>query len=105
MLSFVENGCCLKNHYPEKTAKANKHKVRIADISSASREQAQGVSEISTTIANLDEMTQRGAAQSERSAASARELAVQADALRELVAFFRMKEDGVSASRRALRTV
>lgn len=77
----------------------------IADISSASREQAEGVREISTTIANLDVITQRSAAQSERSAANARELAVEADALRELVAFFRIEDAGATASGSPMRVV
>ncbi|MFA6967908.1 methyl-accepting chemotaxis protein, partial [Bosea sp. (in: a-proteobacteria)] len=52
-------------------AASRKVAATIAEISSASAEQASGVEEMSQAVAHLDEMTQQNAALSEQSAASA----------------------------------
>ena len=61
----------------------------IGDISDASREQSSGVEEIAAAIASMDEITQQNSAMAERSASAARGLADQAQALEDLMAFFR----------------
>jgi methyl-accepting chemotaxis protein len=61
----------------------------IADISSASGEQANGIDEMSQAVAHLDEMTQQNAALSEQSAASANALSGRIEQLNSLVAAFR----------------
>jgi methyl-accepting chemotaxis protein len=62
----------------------------VADISSATGEQANGIDEMSQTIAHMDEMTQQNAALAEQSAASATSLSAQIARLDELVATFRI---------------
>lgn len=62
----------------------------VAEIASASREQATGLDEINTAVANMDEMTQRNGALVEQTTASAHALTGQADQLTELVAYFRL---------------
>ncbi|CAN7499682.1 methyl-accepting chemotaxis protein [Bosea sp. LjRoot90] len=61
----------------------------IGDISSAAVEQANGIEEMSQTVAHMDEMTQQNAALSEQSAASANALNQRISQLNELVAAFR----------------
>lgn len=61
----------------------------IADISSASAEQSNGIDEMSQTIAHLDEMTQSNAALAEESAASANALAGRIAQLNGLVSGYR----------------
>jgi methyl-accepting chemotaxis protein len=57
----------------------------IAEVSNASREQAQGIDQVSQAVANLDQVTQSNAASSEESAAAAEELAAQAVELKDMV--------------------
>jgi methyl-accepting chemotaxis protein len=60
----------------------------VADISAASGEQANGIDEMSQTVAHMDEMTQQNAALAEESAASATSLSDQINRLNQLVASF-----------------
>jgi methyl-accepting chemotaxis protein len=69
----------------------------VSDISSASAEQANGIDEMSQTVAHMDEMTQANAALAEESAASATSLMSQIQHLNELVASFRTGASAVSA--------
>ena len=62
----------------------------VADISSASREQAISLDEVNRAVANMDEMTQRNGALVEQTTASAQAMAEQADQLHELVSRFRI---------------
>jgi methyl-accepting chemotaxis protein len=61
----------------------------VAEIAAASREQAGGLEQINTAVAQMDEMTQRNGALVEETSASAQQLANQSAQLAELVAFFR----------------
>ncbi|MCA0418155.1 MAG: methyl-accepting chemotaxis protein [Proteobacteria bacterium] len=69
----------------------------IADISSAAVEQANGIEEMSQTVAHMDEMTQQNAALSEQSAASANALNQRIGQLNDLVAAFKTGADGAGA--------
>jgi hypothetical protein len=62
----------------------------IADISSASNEQAAGVEEVNRVIGTMDRATQQNAALVEQSAAATEALNGHARSLAELVAFFRL---------------
>ncbi len=64
----------------------------IADISSASGEQANGIDEMSQAVAHLDEMTQQNAALAEQSAASADSLSDKIGQLNDLVAAFKTSQ-------------
>jgi methyl-accepting chemotaxis protein len=68
---------------------SRKVSATVSDISSASAEQANGIDEMSQTVAHMDEMTQQNAALAEESAASATSLMSQIQHLNELVASFR----------------
>ncbi|MFT7772661.1 methyl-accepting chemotaxis protein [Roseateles sp.] len=62
----------------------------IAEISSASHEQSQGIGQVGSAVAVLDQMTQQNAALVEQSAAAAESLKDQAARLAALVAQFRL---------------
>jgi methyl-accepting chemotaxis protein len=61
----------------------------VVEISTAASEQAHGIEEMSRTVAQLDDLTQKNAALAEQSAASATALANQVDRLNSLLAGFR----------------
>jgi methyl-accepting chemotaxis protein len=63
----------------------------VAEISTASAEQANGIDEMSQTVAHMDEMTQQNAALAEESAASASALTSQIQRLNALVAAFQTR--------------
>ncbi len=60
----------------------------IAEITSATSEQANGIEEMSRAVAHIDEVTQQNAALSEESAASAETLMNRIDDLGRLVGAF-----------------
>ncbi|AZO78507.1 hypothetical protein B5U98_18585 [Bosea sp. Tri-39] len=62
----------------------------VVEISAAAGEQANGIDEMSQTVAHMDEITQQNAALAEESAASAASLADQIHSLDQLVAAFRI---------------
>jgi methyl-accepting chemotaxis protein len=62
----------------------------VADIASASAEQATGLEQIHTTLAQLDEVTQRNSALVEESAATAKTLEQQAIEMNARVGVFRI---------------
>jgi methyl-accepting chemotaxis protein len=64
----------------------------IQEISSASKEQAQGAVQINDTIQQLSSVTQENASISEELNSSAEEIAKQAEKLRDLIAFFKIDE-------------
>jgi methyl-accepting chemotaxis protein len=68
---------------------SKKVSATVSDISAASTEQANGIDEMSQTVAHMDEMTQQNAALAEESAASATSLMNQIQQLNSLVASFR----------------
>jgi methyl-accepting chemotaxis protein len=57
----------------------------VAEVSSATREQNQGITEINTSVGQMDKVTQSTAASAEESAASAEELNAQAMVMKEAV--------------------
>ncbi|MBE9537164.1 MAG: hypothetical protein IMF07_08290, partial [Proteobacteria bacterium] len=57
----------------------------IADIASASREQAEGINQVTTAITQMDQVTQQNSALSEESASASEELNSQSETLKELV--------------------
>ncbi|GEM_PF-4043390 len=65
----------------------------IEEIAEASREQTTGVGEVSSTVSQMDEMTQLNASMADRSAAAARGLTEQSATLVDLVRFFKIAED------------
>ncbi len=57
----------------------------IGEITSATNEQAQGVDQVNTAVAQMDKVTQSNAATAEEAASAAEELSAQADALHGMV--------------------
>jgi methyl-accepting chemotaxis protein len=62
----------------------------VGEISTASREQSQGIGQINLAVADLDKMTQQNAALVEQSTAAAESLKDQANRLSSVVATFRL---------------
>jgi methyl-accepting chemotaxis protein/methyl-accepting chemotaxis protein-1 (serine sensor receptor) len=73
----------------------------VAEISTASNEQSQGVSQVGEAVVQMDQVTQQNAALVEESAAAAGSLKSQAENLVESVAFFRI---GAIPAATAVRT-
>jgi methyl-accepting chemotaxis protein len=57
----------------------------VAEVSSASREQTQGIAQIGTAVSQMDKVTQGNAANAEESASAAEELNAQAECMKESV--------------------
>ncbi|PWC39152.1 methyl-accepting chemotaxis protein [Azospirillum sp. TSO35-2] len=64
----------------------------IAEMASASTEQATALDEINSTVANMDEMTQKNAALVEETTAAAHAMSGQAGDLKALVGFFKFEQ-------------
>jgi methyl-accepting chemotaxis protein len=62
----------------------------LADISSASNEQANGIEEVAKVVAHMDDMTQRNSSMAEQSAGVARELQRATGSLRQMVGNFKI---------------
>jgi methyl-accepting chemotaxis protein len=62
----------------------------VQEVAAASREQAAGVSQINKAMTKVDQVTQRNASASEELASTAEEMSAQAEALQDLVSFFRV---------------
>ncbi len=70
----------------------------VQEIAAASQEQRSGVGQINGAMGQLNQATQQNASASEELAATAEELGSQAAQLQELMAFFRLTEEGRSAA-------
>jgi methyl-accepting chemotaxis protein len=71
---------------------------RIGEISTAARQQAHGIKEMSQTVAHMDGITQSNAGLAEQSAASSRSLAERIASLQRQVGFFTIRADAASRS-------
>ncbi|MGE0063180.1 MAG: methyl-accepting chemotaxis protein [Xanthobacteraceae bacterium] len=69
----------------------------VADIATASAEQATGLDQVNKALTQIDEMTQQNSALVEENAATAKTLEQQAAAMKERVAFFRLAEGAAPA--------
>lgn len=74
----------------------------VADIATASNEQATGLEQINKALMQMDEATQQNAALVEENAATAKALETQAQSMDERVAFFKIDEAVVSTPKRAM---
>ncbi|MBP2232170.1 methyl-accepting chemotaxis protein [Azospirillum agricola] len=66
----------------------------IAEMASASAEQATALDEINSTVASMDEMTQKNAALVEETTAAAQAMSGQAGDLKGLIGFFKLEQTG-----------
>jgi len=62
----------------------------VQEVAATSREQATGVGQVNKAMTQVDQVTQRNASAAEELASTAQELTAQADALHQLMAFFRV---------------
>jgi methyl-accepting chemotaxis protein len=58
----------------------------VSEVTSGSREQAEGITQINRAVGQMDKVTQSNAASAEESAAAAQELSAQAEVMKESVA-------------------
>jgi hypothetical protein len=75
----------------------------VAEIATASTEQARAMQEINTAVNQMDEMTQRNGALVEETSAATQTLAYQARQLSDLVGFFRIGDADATERRRESR--
>ncbi len=75
--------------FEEIVVKARKVDELVAEIATASHEQNQGVGQVSTAVAQMDKVTQSGAANAEETASASEELSAQAQMMRESVGHLR----------------
>ena len=66
----------------------------IEEISAAAKEQAQGIEQVNTAVADMNQVTQQNAANSEESASAAEELNSQAEELSAMVESFKISGSG-----------
>ncbi len=69
----------------------------VADIASASAEQATGIDQINRAMTQMDEVTQQNSALVEENAATAKTLEHQAQAMHEQIGFFRVEQGAVAS--------
>ncbi|MFL5578202.1 MAG: methyl-accepting chemotaxis protein [Gemmatimonadaceae bacterium] len=69
----------------------------VQQVSAASNDQAQGITEVNGAMHQVDGVTERNSAAAEDLAATAQEMAAQAEALHDLVQFFRFPDDDRAA--------
>jgi methyl-accepting chemotaxis protein len=74
----------------------------IGEITSAAADQSEGISEVNTSVNQLDQMTQQNAALVEQSAAAAESLRDQAQRLAQAVAVFKLTAAGESTAAHTL---
>ena len=68
----------------------------VAEISSASKEQSEGIEQINSSLGQIDQVTQSNTANAEESAAAAEELSGQAVQLKQMLAKFKIADNGGS---------
>lgn len=74
-------------------AKTQKVNILLAEIASASKEQTQGIDQITTGVGELDTVTQENAGNAQRLAAGAEETAAQVGVLRDMISRFSAEDD------------
>lgn len=70
----------------------------VAEISTAAREQSQGIQQVGTAMAQLDKVTQGNAINAQQSASAAEQLNSQAHTLQDLVAYLRSLVTGAEST-------
>ena len=80
----------------------NQHVSAIVD---AAREQALGLQEVNTAVSTIDQGTQQNAAMVEQTSAASRNLAVEAERLKQLLAGFKLSDGVAQAAPATLRVV
>jgi len=76
--------------FTEVATSASKVGELVGEIAAASNEQAQGIEQVNTAVAEMDKVTQQNAANAEESASAAEEMSAQAQELNSMVAEFNL---------------
>ncbi|AMV23738.1 Methyl-accepting chemotaxis protein II [Gemmata sp. SH-PL17] len=76
----------------------------ITEIAAAGKEQSTGIEQVNKAVSQMDSVTQKNASQTEEMSATAQTLTDQAGQLRDLVARFKLSENGRSVPRPAHRS-
>lgn len=88
-ISNISSGTTMVNSTAENFKIVGEHSAKVAEllseISEASKEQAQGISQITTAMTEMDKVTQSNAASAEESASAASQLSLEAGTLLEAV--------------------
>jgi methyl-accepting chemotaxis protein len=85
--------------FAEVTASATKVGTLVAEITSASHQQSQGIGQLNSAVSEMDKVTQQNAASAEESAAAAEELNAQSEEMAGMVADLVVLVDGGGARR------
>jgi methyl-accepting chemotaxis protein len=70
----------------------------VSEITSASKEQAEGIEQINQSLGQIDQVTQSNTASAEESAAAAEELAGQSNQLKLMLSRFKLKQSALSTA-------
>jgi methyl-accepting chemotaxis protein len=105
----VKAGCELveatSKEFSGVTASVSKSGELVGEINEASREQAQGIDQINRAATEMDQVTQRNAANAEESAAAAEEMNAQAEQMKafvaELMTLVHGNSNGAASGRKA----
>jgi methyl-accepting chemotaxis protein len=97
-LERVKKGSLIVENLEKSFVMVEKSSGKVADlvseISAASNEQAQGVDQVNTAVAQMDKITQGNAANAEESASASEELSAQAEQLNAMVSELRLLVNG-----------
>jgi ABC-type transporter Mla subunit MlaD len=77
----------------------------VSEIAAASQEQAQGIDQVNTAVAQMDKVTQQNAANAEESASASEELNAQAESLNQVVGDLLTLVGGGSRAGRVTTTI
>jgi methyl-accepting chemotaxis protein len=80
------------------TAESSKVKVLVDEINLGSVEQSRGIDQVGKAIAQMEQVTQSGAASAEEGAAAAEELNAQAEMMKDIVERMKAMVDGAAAT-------
>jgi methyl-accepting chemotaxis protein len=86
--------------FTEVTASTLRVGELVADIAAASSEQAQGIDQVNTAVADVDKVTQQNAASAEESASASQEMNAQAEQMKHMVAKLSVMVKGSGVSQR-----
>jgi len=96
-IKTVEKGAGLatKTSFALEEIKNNSVKAAdiVAEITTSSNEQAQGIAQINEGLTQIDRVTQTNTASAEESASAAEQLSGQANQLRQMIARFKLKNE------------
>ena len=68
----------------------------VEEVTCASREQSGGIEQVNTALVHIDDMTQQNATLVEQATAAAEAMAIQANELNDLIAFFKLEGEKIS---------